>query len=76
MKFKLKNVVILLKKKLFSLHLIKIILQNIEDICILGGLYFIIKATFLLSKIAGFYALGICLVLIGIWFARNPIGKE
>lgn len=62
-------------KWLLSGSLQRFIAKYIEDVCILGGLYFIIKATFLLSKIGGFYVLGACLLVIGIWFTRNPARK-
>lgn len=72
MKIKVKNTLIGLKNWLLSGSLQRLIAKYIEDICILGGLYFIIKATFLLSKIGGLYVLGACLLIIGIWFTRNP----
>jgi len=49
-----------------------IILNYIEDILIISGLILIVLATFLLSKIAGMYALGITLFGIGIFFSRHP----
>jgi hypothetical protein len=44
----------------------------IEDILILSGLGFIILATFLLSTVAGFYVLGVCLFGLGLWFTKYP----
>lgn len=72
MKIKVKNALAWFKNCLLSGSLQRLISKYIEDICILSGLYFIIKATFLLSKIGGLYALGACLLIIGIWFIRNP----
>lgn len=72
---KLKTVLKTLIQWLLALHLGVLIADFIEDICILSGLGFIIWATFLLSKIAGIYALGICLFGIGIYLARQPTGK-
>ncbi len=48
------------------------IIKYIEDILIFSGLIIIIWTTFIISKIAGRYCLGITLVLLGIYFAKNP----
>lgn len=48
------------------------ILNYIEDIFIISGLLLIVIATFLVSKIAGIYVLGIILFGIGIFFSRHP----
>lgn len=76
MKIKLKNIFKFLIRWLFVLHLRAFIADFIEDICILSGLGFIIWATFLLSKIAGIYVLGACLVIVGVYIARSPIRRE
>lgn len=53
----------------------KRITKYLDDVLILGGVTAIVTATFLLHEIAGIYALGVSLLALGIWFARNPIGK-
>lgn len=45
--------------------------SNTEDVLVLSGLAIIVVATFLLSKIAGLYCLGVCLIVI----AKFPAGK-
>jgi hypothetical protein len=65
-----------IKKWLFSLHLGRIIGLFYEDILVFSGLFFIVMATFMLSKIAGFYCLGGCLLGLGVYFIRFPIKKE
>lgn len=52
--------------------MIKLILNYIEDVLILSGLAIIIATTFLLSKIIGLYCLGTVLLVVGIYFAKNP----
>lgn len=71
-----KKAWISLKKKLFSLHLGHIIGLFYEDILIFSGLFFIVMATFMLSKVAGFYCMGGCLLGLGIYFTRFPIRKQ
>lgn len=71
----MKNNLKLIKKWLISLNFGRFIASYFEDFCIFSGLFFIVFATFKLSKIAGLYCLGICLLLLGIWFTRNPIRK-
>jgi hypothetical protein len=73
--FKLKKILRVIKKRVFNIHLGAIIANFIEDIFIFGGLFFIVFATFMISKIIGFYVLGVCLLGLGIWFTRNPIRK-
>ena len=46
-----------------------------EDILILIGLILIIKTTYTLNTIAGTYALGFILLIIGIIMARNTQKK-
>ena len=65
-----------LHKWLFSLHLLAFIKDYIEDILIFSGLIIIIKATFLLSTIAGLYTLGGILLLLGVYFAGNPVERR
>jgi hypothetical protein len=50
-------------------------LKYLDDILILGGITAIVTATFLLHTVAGIYVLGASMLALGIWFARNPIGK-
>jgi hypothetical protein len=47
--------------------------KYIEDILILGGLTVIVGATFILSFVAGLYALGISLFGIGVFLAKYPL---
>lgn len=54
------------------LKICEFIKKFIEDILILGGLTVIVIATFLLSKIAGLYCLGVVLLGVGIYFSINP----
>lgn len=51
------------------------IAKYIEDGLILGGLAVIVTATFLWSSIAGLYALGACMLALGVWFAKNPVRR-
>lgn len=53
----------------------KVILEWLEDILIFGGLILINVATFNLNVNAGLYGLGVTLLGLGIYFARNPIRK-
>ena len=53
----------------------KLISKYIEDILIISGLTFIVVATFLWSKIVGYYSLGITLLALGIFFTRFPNRK-
>ncbi|MDT8717612.1 hypothetical protein IAI10_13145 [Clostridium sp. 19966] len=50
--------------------------KYIEDILILSGLILIVNATFLLSKIAGFYCMGFILLALGIYLSINPPEKR
>jgi hypothetical protein len=75
MVIKLKNVFRSLAKCLLNLHLVAFIASFMEDICIFSGLGFITGATFLWSKIAGYYVLGLCLLGVGVYLARNPIKR-
>ena len=68
----MKKAIKKLYRGLFVRYLKAFIAAYIEDILILSGLMIIIKATFLLSAIAGLYALGGILLLLGLYFARNP----
>lgn len=54
---------------------IKFLSACIEDILIISGLTFIVVATFLLSKVAGLYCLGGCLLALGVYFTVFPIRK-
>lgn len=55
-----------------KLHLLAFIMGYLEDILIISGLTFIVKATFLLSKIAGIYCIGVFLLALGIYFTKFP----
>lgn len=46
--------------------------ENIPEITLLTGLFFIIVATFLINFIAGIYAIGIILVFMAIFLAYKP----
>lgn len=46
-------------------------MKYIDDILILGGLGIVIATTFLLSTIAGLYALGVTMFCLGLYFARR-----
>ena len=48
----------------------------VEDFLILTGLILITKTTYALNTIAGTYALGFILLIIGIIMARRPPRKE
>lgn len=47
-----------------------------EDLLIFLGLTLIVAATFTINTVAGVYALGFILMLIGIIMARKPPRKE
>ena len=47
----------------------------VEDFLILTGLILIIKTTYTLNAMAGAYALGFILLIIGIILARKPPKK-
>lgn len=63
------------KNKSFKQKTDRFFKQSYNDLLILSGLFFIVFATFLISKIAGFYCLGIVLLLLGIWFTLAPPNK-
>ena len=48
----------------------------VEDFLILMGLILIIRTTYTLNTVAGTYALGFILLIIGIIMARKPPRKE
>jgi hypothetical protein len=50
----------------------KFITKYIEDILIVSGLIVIVKATFLLSKLAGLYCLGGILLVLGVIVSIKP----
>lgn len=68
----MKNALEFIKNKLNKVHLKAFITKYLEDLLILSGLIIIIKATFLLSLIAGMYCLGLILLVLGIFFAKYP----
>lgn len=72
---KLKKAIKSIRKWLFNLHLGTHIGAYIEDILIFCGLGFVVYATFLLSRVGGFYCLGVCLFGLGVYFTRNPTRK-
>ncbi|QEY34624.1 hypothetical protein FL966_05910 [Caproiciproducens galactitolivorans] len=57
-------------------QIVKIILNNMEDVLILSGLACAAAATFQLSFIAGLYVIGVELLGLGIWFTVYPPGRE
>ena len=50
--------------------------NELPEITLLVGLFFIILATFLLNIIAGIYVLGFILSGLGIFLAYNPIKNK
>lgn len=52
-----------------------ILLLHMEDFLILSGLVVVNVTTYLLNTIAGLYATGIILLLLGIYFLLNPIKR-
>ncbi|MBS4539817.1 hypothetical protein GOQ27_15185 [Clostridium sp. D2Q-11] len=48
----------------------------IEDFFILVGLLFIIIPTYIVNIIIGLYVTGLIFIMLGIYFARNPLKKE
>lgn len=68
----MKKTLKFIKDKLKSMHLIRLMFKYLEDLLIVSGLIIIVKATFLLSKLAGMYCLGFVLLMLGIYFAKNP----
>lgn len=57
-------------------QILKIILNDAEDVLIIGGLICIAAATFQLSSVCGLYIVGAELLGLGIWFTVHPPGKE
>lgn len=49
--------------------------RYIEDLLIFSGISCIVYATFQIGITAGFYCLGGCLLALGVYFTKNPIGK-
>lgn len=49
----------------------KFLKKWIEDIFIISGLTVLVTTTFFINKIIGFYALGVVLFGLGIYFARR-----
>lgn len=54
----------------------KKILDYIEDLLILAGLFFIILATFRMSVTAGIYSIGLALLSLGAFLAKYPPGRK
>lgn len=53
---------------------IKVVFYNyIEDILIFLGLIIIVCTTLKLSLYIGMYILGVILIILGIYFAKNPL---
>lgn len=63
------------KIRLVLLGLKAFLSRYVEDILIFSGLFCIIYATFQVGRIAGFYCLGGCLLALGVYFTKNPVGK-
>lgn len=57
-------------------RIFKAVINDMEDMLIIGGLVCIATATFLLSFVAGLYVAGAELLGLGIWFTVHPPGKE
>lgn len=51
------------------------LLNHVEDFLIFIGLFLVILATFMLNSIAGIYATGISLFLLGVYFTKFPLKK-
>lgn len=64
------------KNKSFKQKINRYFKQSYNDLLILSGLFFIVFATFLISSIAGFYCVGVVLLLLGIWFTLVPPNKS
>ena len=54
----------------------KLIKNYMEDICIISGLAVIVGTTFFISKIIGYYVLGIALFGLGVYFTKCPIERK
>lgn len=63
-------------KRIRKLHPLRWLNAYLEDLFIFGGLACIVTATFLLSKIAGLYVLGFCLLMLGIFVATHPAERR
>lgn len=69
----MKKIIELIKNMSKNVHPIMFIIKYLEDLLIISGLIVIIKATFLLSKIGGMYALGLVLLGLGAYFTKYPL---
>lgn len=56
--------------------LIDTLLKFIEDIFIISGVFIINLTTYKVSPIAGSYVTGITFLILGIYFAKNPLKKR
>jgi len=54
------------------LFFVKIILSFSEDVLIAAGLFFILRATFLINYVAGLYVTGFVLLALGYLISRRP----
>lgn len=54
----------------------KILCNYIEDFFIFIGLILTIITTFLINFYIGMYVLGIIFILLGIYFAKNPLKRR
>lgn len=68
----MKKVLVGIKNNLKKINILKVITKYLEDILIVSGLIVIVKATFLLSKLAGLYCLGGILLVLGIIVSIKP----
>lgn len=53
----------------------EVLTSHVEDFLILIGLAIIAITTFMLNVIAGLYITGLMVLLLGIYFAFNPIKR-
>jgi hypothetical protein len=65
----LNKLMIVLKPKLNTL--LKFISTFIAEILVISGAFYIVFATFKINIVAGYYCLGVILLLIGLFLANN-----
>ena len=53
----------------------KLIFENLPEIILLAGLFFIILGCFLVHYIAGVFSMGLILSGMGVFLAKKPIKK-
>lgn len=69
---KLKDKITNTKNKITHIKnkIVKHFVKHFEDTLIFGGLFLIVKATFLINYIAGLYVLGFIFIALGIFFLK------